>query len=288
MSQNLAIGLCLLAGFLTTFLAVSVRWLTRDWGETISRVLAAVVLGLAFLIFFSHAAEETNEVLRLAYLTAFLLPLIPLYNFFVWRLLVFNGGSHELERRSFWVWFEDHKEFGAFRLAFFFLYVSLAWLLSEILGFAGGVGTVVMLVGIPIVLFVTSFRLALQEEREIAEEIGIKVSDLFPPLRGEDLPEALAEGLVLVQCHAAWCKPCPAMALTLKSVVGARRDIKVLSLDSQEEYELLMRYDVRALPTVMVFWSGELLGLIKGRSSRSALCDRLAKMTARLPLPALQ
>jgi thiol:disulfide interchange protein len=265
-------------------LAVSVRLMTEDWGKRISQFLTGVVLFLTSAIFYSRIDSESSDLDLLVYATAFFLPLIAMYSFLFWRFIIFSKEGDDLRQRSFWVWFDDHRDFSAFKVIFFISFLALARIISEVLGFGEGVGGIILIVGIPVVLLITVFRLALQEEHEIVEEMNFRLDDIFLELLEEDLPDAIDEGLCFVQFQADWCKACKPMTLTLRSVLRGRDDVQVFYVDAEKNEGMLKRFKVKFLPSIVILWNGETVAEITGRRSQSDLRRLIKQHTTPLPV----
>lgn len=63
---------------------------------------------------------------------------------------------------------------------------------------------------------------------------------------------------VVVDFHAEWCQPCKMQAPILKEVAAELGDrIRVIKIDVDSNNDLAMRYDIRGVPTLMVFQNGE-------------------------------
>ncbi len=62
---------------------------------------------------------------------------------------------------------------------------------------------------------------------------------------------------VLVDFWADWCGPCKMLAPIIAEIAKENEDIKVYSVNADEETELLLRYGIRAIPTLIVFRNGQ-------------------------------
>lgn len=62
---------------------------------------------------------------------------------------------------------------------------------------------------------------------------------------------------VLVDFWADWCGPCKMLAPIIAEVAKETEGVKVYSVNADEETELLLRYGIRAIPTLIVFRNGQ-------------------------------
>ncbi len=62
---------------------------------------------------------------------------------------------------------------------------------------------------------------------------------------------------VLVDFWADWCGPCKMLAPIIAEIAKENEGIKVYSVNADEETELLLRYGIRAIPTLIVFRNGQ-------------------------------
>ncbi|MBQ8967031.1 thioredoxin [Ruminococcus sp.] len=62
---------------------------------------------------------------------------------------------------------------------------------------------------------------------------------------------------VLVDFNADWCGPCKMLAPTMDAIADERDDIKVVSINIDDEDELAEKYEVFSIPCVVVFKNGE-------------------------------
>lgn len=70
---------------------------------------------------------------------------------------------------------------------------------------------------------------------------------------------------VLVDVWAAWCQPCLTLKPVMDRLAQSYRDtVSVLTLDADTNLETVTRYDIRALPTVLLFDRGALVARHSG------------------------
>ena len=66
-----------------------------------------------------------------------------------------------------------------------------------------------------------------------------------------------SDKVVLADFNAQWCGPCKMLKPIIDDIANERKDIKVVSIDIDEEDELAEKYEVFSIPCVVVFKDGE-------------------------------
>ena len=89
-------------------------------------------------------------------------------------------------------------------------------------------------------------------------------------------------GLVVVDVWAEWCTPCRAL-VPIFHTLAERYDgrVRVAKLDADANLETVTRYDVRALPTVLIFQGGVLVERLSGARSLGSYIDAIDAHLAR-------
>jgi thioredoxin 1 len=64
---------------------------------------------------------------------------------------------------------------------------------------------------------------------------------------------------VIIDFHALWCGPCKVQSPILKELATEIGDrIRVIKIDVDQNPEVASRYQIRSVPTLMIFKNGEM------------------------------
>lgn len=84
---------------------------------------------------------------------------------------------------------------------------------------------------------------------------------------------------VLVDFWAEWCGPCKVMEPVLEELASAEADrLVVAKVDVDSHPDLAARFRVMAIPTMILFDSGEEVDRIRGAMPRTALMERISRL----------
>ena len=76
------------------------------------------------------------------------------------------------------------------------------------------------------------------------------------------------ERIVLVDFYATWCKPCKMLSPILEEVAKENSDIKLVKVNVDKNEELCSKYNIQAMPTIIVFKQGKIINSSVGLVSK--------------------
>jgi thioredoxin 1 len=88
-----------------------------------------------------------------------------------------------------------------------------------------------------------------------------------------------AEAPVLVEFWAEWCPPCRVLAPILDEIGDELGDaLSIYKVNSDEQRDLSARFEVLAVPTILLFSCGELRQRLVGARSKARLMEELDRV----------
>jgi thioredoxin 1 len=83
------------------------------------------------------------------------------------------------------------------------------------------------------------------------------------------------EGAVLVDFWATWCGPCRVLHPVLEEIAAERDDVKIVSIDIDENSGIAAQYEVLSIPTMILFKDGQMVNRMVGAMPKRKLLKEL-------------
>ena len=80
---------------------------------------------------------------------------------------------------------------------------------------------------------------------------------------------------VLADFNANWCGPCRMLKPTLEEIANQRTDVKVVSVNVDDEAELAEQFDVFSIPCVVLIKNGKEVNRTVGFRSKESILSLL-------------
>ena len=103
-------------------------------------------------------------------------------------------------------------------------------------------------------------------------------SEYVKILTTQNFDNQIKKGLTIVDFWAAWCMPCKVMAPILNSVANELKDsASVGKLNIEDHQAVAARYQVRSIPTLIMFKNGKEINRFVGIKTKDFLINQINK-----------
>jgi thioredoxin 1 len=92
--------------------------------------------------------------------------------------------------------------------------------------------------------------------------------------------DTVTKGTVLLDFWAEWCGPCKAFAPVFDEASEKHPEIVFGKIDTETQQELAAAFQIRSIPTLMVFRDGIMLGALPGALPPDGLEELIRQITA--------
>jgi thioredoxin 1 len=80
---------------------------------------------------------------------------------------------------------------------------------------------------------------------------------------------------VLVDFWAPWCGPCRVVAPHLEELNNEREDVRVVKLNVDDNPNTAARYNIMAIPTILLFKGGNVAHTIQGAMPKNRIVNEI-------------
>src|SRR5690349_20073281 len=119
--------------------------------------------------------------------------------------------------------------------------------------------------------------------------MNLGVTPCIERTQGEDMPAKTLTasdfkdtiekgGIVLIDWWASWCGPCRAFAPVYERVADANPDVIFAKINTDEEQDLAAAFNIRSIPTLMIFRDKVMLFAQPGALPQNVLEDVVKKV----------
>lgn len=133
-----------------------------------------------------------------------------------------------------------------------------------------------MIITIAIIFLVAAFIAYLMYTARKIKKMPDTTSDQIIKLTAQNFSQQTQKGIVLVDFWAAWCMPCKMLSPILNEVaesIDGKAKIGKLNIDEQQA--IASKFNVRSIPTMILFKNGKEIDRIVGVKTKVHLMQKI-------------
>ena len=92
--------------------------------------------------------------------------------------------------------------------------------------------------------------------------------------------EVLKSDKAIVDFWAEWCAPCRILGPRLEELSNEIKDIKFFKLNVDNNQQSAAKFEIRSIPTLLLFKNGQLVGKIIGALPKDSLKQKIEQVFA--------
>jgi thioredoxin 1 len=97
-------------------------------------------------------------------------------------------------------------------------------------------------------------------------------------LNMKNFDDTTSKGVVLVDFWAPWCGPCRMLGPTIEEISNNADGFIVGKLNVDENPDIAEKYDIRSIPTILIFKNGQVAETNVGLVTKTALLQKIEKI----------
>ncbi|MCX5773902.1 MAG: thioredoxin [Fusobacteria bacterium] len=94
----------------------------------------------------------------------------------------------------------------------------------------------------------------------------------------EFVAEISSGKVTLVDFYADWCGPCKMLGPILEQISGEMPNVNIIKVNVDNDQNLAMQFNVRSIPTMVLFKDGKPVETMIGLLSKPALVQKLSAL----------
>lgn len=129
---------------------------------------------------------------------------------------------------------------------------------------------IVIGLGVLLVVYIAYNYKKMKNIEDVAPSSKIKI------LTNKNFKPVVRNGLVLVDFWAPWCAPCKMIAPTLNEIAEENVDsVTIAKVNVDQNQQLAQKYNIRNIPTMVLFRDGKVIKRIMGVKPKKALVKEI-------------